>query len=486
MKKIYIILLAAVALIACHEDATVSQYQVKAPSVSSFEPMEGEVGTEVTIYGENLTRVDTVLFGTGLAQIKYRISDKELVAEVKSTTKSGPITVSNTAGKYTTEQSFQVKYSQPTIDEYPTTATVYDQVVITGWNLHFITAVLLDGKMVNIVAQRKEELVFSVPYHDDETPVTLRFSYFDGTEDREFGPEGATFIIQMLKPVIATCPDMLEKYHPITIEGEYMDLIDSIFLGDLKADIRLKNEEKIEIDVPANYFDGPFTCNLRAVYYGVKEMVIKEGFQVVADPNEPRYNVYKHITLSGRQASGGTENSFFDADLGLVISSCEAEDNMMAIDFFLYDNTGYAQLYSPSNATNTAKNFKCDGVSITATDPNAWNAFYQTDCLFRVLDPTKEVQKAIIDAYEAGTIVKLDEEFFAGVAAPSGKAPRVYKTDEDRNAGGTSHFSSVSYAWGWVKNMSTGKNGIIKITDVVASEETGKTYEVSFDIIWEK
>ena len=486
MKKVHIVLLAAVLLVACKEETNVSGYQVLAPVVSGFSPAEGEVGTEITIEGENLTRVDSVWIGETLVKIAYRVSQRELVAEVVSGAKSGPITVSNTAGRCTTTESFRVNYSQPLIDRYPTEATVYDQVVLSGQNLHFIQEVKIDGQSVTIVAQRNNELVFEVPFRDEEEPVTLRFTYFDGEKTCEFGPDGATFVVVKQKPEITQCPTSLTKYQPARMEGIRLQLIDALYIGDLKADIRLQNDNTIEFDVPSNYFDGPFTAPLRAVYYETKELIIVENFEVISDPNEPRYTAYKGVTLSARVASGGTEEAFFDADQGLVISSCDAQDQMTAIDFFLYDNTGYAQLYSPSNATNTLKNYKCEGTSITAADPNAWSEFYKTECLFRVLDPNKELHKAVIDDYEAGTIIKLDDAFFEGIDQPTGKAPRVYESDADRDAAGSSHFSCHSYAWGWVRNNTTGKNGIIKIIGVKANADTGKTYEATFDIIWEK
>lgn len=486
MKKILYILLAACLMVACKPEANTPDSTTQPPVIQTFAPTEGGVGTEICIEGENLTRIDSVWIGETPTRIKYRVSQRKLMIEVVSGVKSGAITVSNPVGRYTTKDIFTVQYKQPTVDEYPTEVTVYDQVVLTGKNLQFVSAVLIDGEPVSIIAQREEELVFEVPFHDDETPVTLRLSYFDGTQEKQFGPEGATLTIVKLKPIITTCPTGLTKYEPVRIEGERLNLIDALYIGELKADIRLQNETMIEFDVPGNYFDGPFTADLKAIYYGTKEMVLCPNFSVVSDPNEPRYNVYKNLVLSARAGSGGTETCFLDGDEGIVYASCEVEENMQSIDFFLYDNSGYAQLYSPNNATNTLKNYKCEGTSITAANPTAWNEFYQVECLFRVLDPANDAQKAIIDAYEAGTIIKLDEDFFAGVTPPSSKAPRVYQTDEDRNKGGNGHFSAESYAWGWVKNYATGKNGIIKVLSTKANAENGKTYEITIDLIWEK
>lgn len=486
MKKAIYILMTSCLLSACRQGANTPDPAAQSPVVRTFTPAEGGVGTEICIEGDHLTSVDSVWIGQTLTQIKYRVSQHKLMVQVISGVRSGAITVSNHAGRYTTQENFTVLYRQPTVEAWPSEVTVYDQVVLTGKNLQFVSSVLVDGEAATIIAQREDELVFEVPFHDDETPVTLRLTYFDGEKEQPFGPDGATLTIVKLKPVITICPTTLTKYEPVRIEGERLDLIEALYIGELKADIRLQNETMIEFDVPSNYFDGPFVGELRAIYYGTKEMVLCDRFSVVSDPNEPRYNVYRNIVLSARVAAGGTETCFLDADEGVVYSSCEAAENMGSIDFFLYDNSGYAQLYSPSNATNTVKNYKCDGTSITAADPNAWTEFYRTDCLFRVLDPTNETQKSVIDAYEAGTIVRLDADFFSGISEPTGKAPRVYQTDEDRNKGGTSHFSAESYAWAWVKNYATGKNGIIKVLSTKANSDSGKTYEITIDIIWEK
>jgi hypothetical protein len=224
------------------------------------------------------------------------------------------------------------------------------------------------------------------------------------------------------------------------------------------------------------------------VYYGDKEVIFAKDFQVYADPDEPRFYRYTDVLLSARGNYGGLEMPFFDAESGTVISSCEAAENIPIIDFLLYDQAGYVQLYGPHNAANTVKNFKCDGKSIDPQD-GTWNAFYRPDegiiTCFRVLKPENETEKAIIDAYEAGTIIELNEEFFAGVSEPSSKAPRVYRSASD-DGYSNSHFSLDQYPYGWVRNFTTGKNGIIKVTAMPKEAVNGRIPELQFDIIWSK
>lgn len=211
-------------------------------------------------------------------------------------------------------------------------------------------------------------------------------------------------------------------------------------------------------------------------------------FQVFADPNEPRYYTHKNVLLSARAGYGGTEDAFFDAESGMVIGSCEAAENMTIIDFLLYDQAGYVQLYGPHNSDNTVKNFKCDGKTIDPQD-GTWKNFYDDEIgiitCFRVLKPEVEAEKAIIDAYEAGTIVALDDAFFSQVSDPQSKAPRVYRSASDQGYS-NSHFSLDEYPYGWVKNFTTGKNGIIKMTGMPKDAVNDRIPELTFDIIWSK
>lgn len=473
----------AVLLAAC-EQAYIPTHEEHAPELSDFMPKQGETGTEITITGNHLQRVDTVLIGGTRAAILYRISSEKLVAKVVNGNRTGTIRIANVNGSAESKDVFTVQYAVPVIKQYPDSGTVNAELVVEGDNLHFIEQVLVDGKAAVIIAQRKNELVFKVPYSDEESKVSLRFTYFDGTSMQSVGAEGNSFLVLKEAPIVTYCPLSLTKYQPVTLQGEHLKLIERMMVGSEPVLIKLQSDEEITFDMPTNYFGGNMTGDLKAVYYGSKQMLIAGGFEVIADPDEPRYYSYKNILLSARAAYGGNEESFFDAESGTVISSCAAAANIPVIDFLAYDQAGYVQFYGPHNASNTVKNFKCDGKTIDPQD-GTWTPFFQTETCFRILKPENPAEKAIIDAYEAGTIVELSEDFFAGVTEPSSKAPRVYKSAKD-NGYSNSHFSLDDYPYGWVKNFTTGKSGIIKVTAMPKEAVNGRIPEVEFDIIWSK
>ena len=486
MKKHLFIFGLAVLLTACQEETYIQNYEIKAPVLKEFSPKQGEVGTQITITGENLQRVDSVFIGNTPARIRYRISGEKLVAEVVSGNRTGKLRIRNITGSVESAEVFTVQYAVPVITDCPDEGTVNAQVVVEGSNLHFVNQVKVNDLDATIIAQRKDELVFKVPFVESEVSANLRFTYFDGTEYKQ--TDARAFTILLEAPAVTFCPASLTKYTPVTLQGEHLRLVDAMYVGSEPVQIKLQSDEEITFDMPTNYFGGNMTGDLKAVYYGVKEVIFAKDFQVYADPNEPRYYRYTDVLLSARGNYGGLEMPFFDAESGMVISSCEAAANIPIIDFLLYDQAGTVQLYGPHNAANTVKNFKCDGKSIDPQD-GTWNAFYNPDegiiTCFRVLKPENEAEKAIIDAYETGTIIELNEDFFAGVSEPSSKAPRVYRSAND-DGYSNSHFSLDKYPYGWVRNFTTGKNGIIKVTAMPKEAVNGRIPELQFDIIWSK
>lgn len=488
MKTKSIIILFVFALLYGCENTYIPTHEVLPPTLLDFVPKQGEVGTEITVIGENLQRVDSIWIGDSMATLLYRISNQKLIAKVRSGNRTGKIRISNVKGSSVSKGDFVVNYAVPYINHYPTEGTVNTEIVIEGTNLHFIDSVLVDNVSAVIIAQRPNELVFRVPFSDVEGCVTLRFAYFDGTQTQQIGEPGATFMVLKQAPKVTSCPESLTKYTPVTLIGEHLKLVDSLFVGDQPLEIKLQSDDELTFDLPTNYFAGNMSGSLTAVYYGIKRVVFAESFQVYADPDEPRYYSYTGVHLSARTQSGGDELPFFDAESGMVISSCDAADNMMIIDFMLYDQAGYVQLYSPNNSANTIKNFKCDGKTIDPQD-GSWLKFYDVNdgimTYFRVLKPEVEAEKAIIDAYDAGTIVELTDEFFGEIVPPASKAPRVYRSSGDPGYS-NSHFSLDKYSYGWVKNYTTGKNGIIKVTSMPKDAVNGRIPDLIFDIIWSK
>ncbi|WP_294070595.1 IPT/TIG domain-containing protein, partial [Proteiniphilum sp. UBA1028] len=58
-----LLLLTTIVFIACNESALIEEFKVEPPVITEFSPKSGDVGTEITIIGENLDRIDQVQIG---------------------------------------------------------------------------------------------------------------------------------------------------------------------------------------------------------------------------------------------------------------------------------------------------------------------------------------------------------------------------------------------------------------------------------------
>ena len=79
-----------------------------APKITSFTPTSGPVGTAVTIHGNTFTGTSKVTFG-GVAATSFElINDTQVDAIVPSGSKTGPITITTSAGTATSATNFTV------------------------------------------------------------------------------------------------------------------------------------------------------------------------------------------------------------------------------------------------------------------------------------------------------------------------------------------------------------------------------------------
>jgi kumamolisin len=136
------------------------------PTISSFSPTSGPVGTSVTITGTNFTGATAVKFNGTSAS--YTVgSATSITATVPTGATTGAISVTTSAGTATSASSFTVTTSggsAPTISSFsPTSGAVGASVTITGTNFTGATAVKFNGTSATFTVASSSSITTCVP-----------------------------------------------------------------------------------------------------------------------------------------------------------------------------------------------------------------------------------------------------------------------------------------------------------------------------------
>ncbi len=94
MKRIFAIpfLLVGMLLltVSCNEELQIATYDQEAPSIASFTPTTGPVGTLVTVRGAGLHRIEKAYINDAEVEIRYAISGNEIVLRTTTAGSTGP------------------------------------------------------------------------------------------------------------------------------------------------------------------------------------------------------------------------------------------------------------------------------------------------------------------------------------------------------------------------------------------------------------
>jgi hypothetical protein len=141
-----------------------------APRITSFTPVNGVIGTGVTINGANFTGASTVTFnGTGATPFTVNSSIK-ITATVPPGATTGKIAVTTPAGTATSAGSFAVK---PAISGFdPGNGGAGAQVTITGTGFTGATSVRINGFAAAFTGN-STQITMTVPGNATSGPITV-------------------------------------------------------------------------------------------------------------------------------------------------------------------------------------------------------------------------------------------------------------------------------------------------------------------------
>jgi uncharacterized repeat protein (TIGR03803 family) len=136
-----------------------------APTVTSFTPTSGVIGSTVTITGTSFNTATGVNFNGTATSSYFANSDTQLTALVPNGATTGPITVANLSGSATSSTNFTLLASPvPSITSFsPSNALAGTAVVISGNNFLGASAVSINGVAASFVINSNSQITATVP-----------------------------------------------------------------------------------------------------------------------------------------------------------------------------------------------------------------------------------------------------------------------------------------------------------------------------------
>jgi hypothetical protein len=133
------------------------------PTITSFNPVSGPVGTNVTVTGTNFTGATSVRLGGTSASFTV-VSDTSLSVTVPTGASTGTISVTTPGGTATSATAFTVTPPAPAISSFaPTSGTVGTNVTIAGANFTGTTSVTFGGTSAAFTVVSDTALSATVP-----------------------------------------------------------------------------------------------------------------------------------------------------------------------------------------------------------------------------------------------------------------------------------------------------------------------------------
>ncbi len=140
------------------------QIQAPPPSITSFSPISGPIGSIVFVVGENFTGASEVKFNNTATNFFAVLSDDTIRVNVPAGSTTGPITVSSNTGSDISAGIYTVTTPLPALTNFtPQTGPIGTSVLIFGQNLGTVNQVRFNGVIAPGFNQNGNQITVNVP-----------------------------------------------------------------------------------------------------------------------------------------------------------------------------------------------------------------------------------------------------------------------------------------------------------------------------------
>jgi len=221
------------------------------PTVSSFSPSGGAVGSAVTVTGTGFLGTTAVAFGGVLGSFAVQ-SATSIQATVPAGARTGPIGVTNASGTGRSAASFTL-IPAPTISSFtPTSGPVGTVVTVTGTAFTGATAVTLNGSSASFTVDSATQIRATVPVGATTGPISVTTPGGTATS--------ATSFTVILAPTISSfTPTSGPVGTVVTVTGTNFTGATALKFNGVAASFALDSATQITATVPAGATTGPIT-----------------------------------------------------------------------------------------------------------------------------------------------------------------------------------------------------------------------------------
>jgi large repetitive protein len=281
-------------------DFTVSSSCAPVPTISSFSPSSGPVGTSVTINGTGLSGTTAVKFG-GVAATSFSVnpSGTQISTTVPSGAVTGKITVTTPGGTATSATNFTVTTAAPTISSFsPKSGPVGTSVRINGSGFAGATAVRFNG-----VAAASFTVNAQGTRIDTTVPTGATTGKITVTTPGGTATSAANFTVTIPAPTITSfSPTSGRTGAVITITGTAFTGATAVRFGGVRASFVVNSATQITATVPVGAVTGKISVTT-AGGTGTSAM----NFTVVPTFHSRTISISlrRHLVVRGTVSAGG-------------------------------------------------------------------------------------------------------------------------------------------------------------------------------------
>jgi IPT/TIG domain len=316
---------------------------VGVPTITSFTPTSGPVGTNVTITGANFTGATAVTFN-GSATSFTITSDTAIEAPVPAGATTGPLSVTTPGGTATSSTNFTV-VNPPTISSFtPTGGPEGTSVTISGTDFTGATAVAFNGTATSFAATSDTAIQATVPVGATTGPLSV-------TTPAGTATSPTNFTVISPPTITSFTPTGASVGASVTIDGTNFNGATSVKFNGSPASFTVTSDTAIGATVPAGATSGPISVTTPG---GTATSTTSFTVAPTITSFAPTSGlVGASVTISGTNFTGATAVTFNGGIASFTVTSAMAIQATVPAGA----TTGPLTVTTPGGTATSAANF---------------------------------------------------------------------------------------------------------------------------------